>query len=363
MNVLTPPTTPSRSKDNDQDRRISIDSAIGASRPLETPLVQPFDSEIDVSGGQLLGTGVWSKVYKIAAATPEQSQPTSSLLTPPSTPQRTVTQYFPRALAVKTAARPDAVNVFEYEAQVLTHLQQHPSSSRFIVPFLGFSAQNSALVFECALRGSLDQLVQAPFSSSADLLDTFLAVAPQLVAGLAFQHSAGVVHADIKPDNILLDTADAGSDDESPANLLARFADFGASFLKSAPNSSQGGGTWAYMAPEQMNRDPAISAPTFASDVYSLGITLLSLMIGDTPFAGMSNNLFMLREAVKCGTPINFAKREFSAEKRIDNLDAEWRRRGGAGSVLDFLRPALKKDTAQRCSAAEWVAVLEKMAL
>lgn len=115
------------------------------------------------------------------------------------------------------------------------------------------------------------------------------------------------------------------------------------------------------MAPEQLLRDAALNTPTPASDIYALGITLLSLLIGDSPFAGMNDNLFMLREAVKCGTPINFARREFGAEKRLQNLDVEWQRRGGQGSVLDFVRPALKKDRAARCSAQEWVELVERM--
>lgn len=365
INMLTPPTTPSRSAKVDElTHHTSLDSAIGSygfSSAAQT--ADAFSLDFEISRGQLLGTGVWSKVYKITSPNTQPSHQASGSLTPPTTPQRPHAIHLPRALAVKTAVRPDAVSVFETEAQVLTHLQQHSSAAQFIVPFLGFSTRNSALVFQCAEQGSLEKLIHAPFATSAELLDTFLAVTPQLVAGLAFQHSSGVVHADIKPDNILLDNIDEDSDDSAPTNLLARFADFGASFLSSCgPNSSQGGGTWAYMAPEQLNRDPSISIPTPASDVYALGITLLSLMIGDSPFAGMSNNLFMLREAVKCGTPLNFAMREFSAEKRIENLDVEWKRRGGVGSVLDFLRPALKKDRAVRCSAQEWVEVLERMA-
>lgn len=97
----------------------------------------------------------------------------------------------------------------------------------------------------------------------APLLDALFGV----TRGLAAAHAAGIVHGDVKPDNVLID-----------ADGQARLADFGLSRLADA-TSALAGGTLAYMAPELAAGGPA----TPASDQYALAATWVESLDGRPP--------------------------------------------------------------------------------
>ncbi|MBT8162583.1 MULTISPECIES: protein kinase [Arthrobacter] len=99
-----------------------------------------------------------------------------------------------------------------------------------------------------------------------------------IATGLAAVHAAGVVHRDVKPENVLLDTT--GSE-TSP-----KVTDFGVSVLTDSQRtrSTMLVGTPEYIAPELANG----SEPSPAADLYSLGVMLYKLCCGVTPFAGGS---------------------------------------------------------------------------
>ncbi len=102
------------------------------------------------------------------------------------------------------------------------------------------------------------------------------AIGADVSAALAHLHAEGVVHRDIKPGNILLPEG------------CAKLVDFG--LAKQASEESQLTsaqvilGTPGYLAPEEILG----ASPSFASDVYGLGITLVEMALGELPFSGDS---------------------------------------------------------------------------
>jgi serine/threonine protein kinase len=99
-----------------------------------------------------------------------------------------------------------------------------------------------------------------------------VSLALQACSGLETAHEAGLVHRDIKPQNLLL----------TPEGTL-KIADFGIARSLDATQLTEAGtvlGTAAYVAPEQAAGDPV----TAAADIYALGAVLYELLIGRPPY-------------------------------------------------------------------------------
>lgn len=97
---------------------------------------------------------------------------------------------------------------------------------------------------------------------------------------LAFAHEHGVVHRDIKPDNILVSGRHASVMDFGVAKALSQAT--GSQALTTAGLTL---GTPAYMAPEQVAADPAMD---HRADVYAMGVTAYEMLAGKPPFTGGS---------------------------------------------------------------------------
>lgn len=121
------------------------------------------------------------------------------------------------------------------------------------------------LVMELVEGQPLDALVSGPLASS-ELID----VAEQVLDALVVAHARGVVHRDIKPQNLLLDR-----------DRRLRILDFGIARVMDDPATDGGEqgsilGTLEYMAPEQLRGEPGCAR----SDIYALGATLFALGSG-----------------------------------------------------------------------------------
>ncbi len=99
-------------------------------------------------------------------------------------------------------------------------------------------------------------------------------VALQVLAALSFAHSRGVVHRDVKPDNVHL-----------MADGTVKLTDFGIARILTEPSVTAAGqvfGTPSYMSPEQIAGRPV----DHRSDLFSLGVMLYEMVAGQKPFTG-----------------------------------------------------------------------------
>ncbi len=134
----------------------------------------------------------------------------------------------------------------------------------------------------------------------------------QALAGIEEEHLAGVVHADLKADNIILDQRRAGVD-------VVKIVDFGIARLVTGVREEDRSisGTPEYMAPEVISGAP----PSFASDIYAVGIILYELLAYKTPFfAGSTTEI--LANHLKALIPSLASKRE-SVPRELDGIVAK----------------------------------------
>ncbi len=172
----------------------------------------------------------------------------------------------------------DVVRRFVQEREVLAGID-HPNVVR--VRDLVVEGQTLAIVMDLVLGRDLRAVLRDRGTIEPALLATWGA---GIAAGLEAAHRRGVVHRDVKPENVLLDEA---SDPPVP-----RLTDFGvARLLQEARQSTMMVGTPQYMAPETMDGTP----PTPATDLYALGVMLYELACGVPPFAGRGNTMAVLR--------------------------------------------------------------------
>ncbi|GAA3160339.1 serine/threonine-protein kinase [Nonomuraea salmonea] len=167
------------------------------------------------------------------------------------------------------AADQDLVLRFVQERNVMRSLR-HPH----IVPLRDFVIEGDrlALVMDLVeggdLRGLLRQRDTLPPPETARLM-------AQVAEALAAAHALGVVHRDVKPANVLIDTAGR-----------ARLSDFGVARIVHGPGLT---GTSSIIGTPRLPGPPEVAegdAATAAVDVYALGLILYELLAGRPPFAG-----------------------------------------------------------------------------
>lgn len=170
------------------------------------------------------------------------------------------------------ADAPILVERFQREASSLARLT-HPGIVR--VYDAGVSGGRLFMALEFVAGTSLeDRLQRTGPLESREAAELGL----QLCSALEYLHQAGLLHRDLKPDNVLIDEAG-----------VYRLTDFGvARDLNAQSLTATGGmvGTPAFMSPEQASGEKPKLGPH--SDVYGLGATLFAALTGQAPFQGTS---------------------------------------------------------------------------
>lgn len=173
-----------------------------------------------------------------------------------------------KQVAIKILQDRDGIEGFINEIRVT--LLRHPN----IVPIIGFNKDHLTgalfLVMEYMPHGTLRQ--RHPRGTRLPL-STIISYVKQIAAALDYAHGEGLVHRDVKPENILI-----GS------NNTILLSDFGVATTSSTVNPSlnqEAVGTWHYIAPEQLQREPVRE-----SDQYALAIIVYEWLLGAPPFRG-----------------------------------------------------------------------------
>jgi serine/threonine protein kinase len=172
------------------------------------------------------------------------------------------------------------------ELRVLTHdpIRKHEN----IIKFLGIAWETDpldlqrkwpVLIMERATYGTLSDFLNTPGSKSPL---TKLSLALDVVRGLQILHRCGVLHGDIKTDNVLvLENRDPDTQDERP--IIAKLGDFSGVLFDMKDHMAIPSGTQPWNAPEwRQSLPPALLLKT---DVYSLGFLIYRIMTnGKYPF-------------------------------------------------------------------------------
>jgi Flp pilus assembly protein TadD len=181
-----------------------------------------------------------------------------------------------------------SIDRFRREIQVIAALQ-HPH----IVPLLASGQAGDLLYYTMpfiegeSLRAKVDREGALPVPAAARILR-------EVADALSYAHEHGVVHRDIKPDNVLLSHQHALVTDFGIGKVLS---EAGAGQLTSTGVAI---GTPAYMSPEQAAADARIDHRT---DIYALGVLGYELLTGEPPFRGPTAQAILAAQLTRAPLP------------------------------------------------------------
>jgi serine/threonine-protein kinase len=208
-----------------------------------------------------------------------------------------------KLLPPELAFRAEIRTRFLREAETAAQLS-HPN----IVPIYTVGEQSGLVFFVMALVEG-ETVASALATRGTFSTDATRRVIREVADALAYAHARGVVHRDIKPDNILLD-GETGR---------ALVTDFGIARAMTGEDSGEGSGagsisrltatgiaigTPAYMSPEQSAGERTIDG---RSDLYSLGVVGYQMLCGEPPFTASNTPALLMKHLTE--TPVSISER------------------------------------------------------
>ncbi|CAM9023082.1 unnamed protein product [Wickerhamomyces anomalus] len=215
----------------------------------------------------------------------------------------------------------------ETQKQILRELQFNKScKSPFIVKYYGMflKEETASICISMEYMGgrSLDAIYKKVKLRGGRIGEKVLGkIADSVLKGLSYLHEHRIIHRDIKPQNILLD---------SDGNI--KLCDFGVSGVVVNSLATTFTGTSYYMAPERIQGHPY----SVTSDIWSLGLTLLEVAKGQFPFEMDTTNT----------SPIEVLTLIMTFTPRLEDEDGiVW-----SGAFRSFIDYSLKKNSSERPS-------------
>ena len=182
-----------------------------------------------------------------------------------------------------------------------------------------------------SLRG---RIVRGPLS-----LRETVGILKDAARALAYANTMGIVHRDIKPDNILLTGSAAVVTDFGVAKAVSAARDRGVTYGQTITGVGISLGTPQYMAPEQAAADPNADHRV---DLYALGIVAYEMLVGSPPFHGRTPQALLAAQLTELPPPLS--ARRYDVPVGLNEL----------------IMQCLEKDPADRPrSAADLVRILE----
>ena len=209
---------------------------------------------------------------------------------------------------------------FQREIRLAAQLQ-HPN----ILPVYDSGAAGGALWYTMpyvegdTLRGRLRRRGRFSVAEAVPVLQ-------DLARALAYAHRRGVIHRDVKPENVMMGEDYVLLADFGVAKPLASGGDPGLTI--------PGGlvGTPAYMAPEQVAAEPTLD---HRADLYALGALAYELLVGEPPFTGLELGPLLVAHATRDPVPLRSRRPDVPA------------------ALADIVGRCLRKEPAERWSSAE----------
>lgn len=247
---------------------------------------------------ELIGRGNFSRIYRAHDQTLDRTVAVKFLREEYSLDENLVTRFYREARSVASLSSPYIVMVYDYGEQDTTYY----------------------IIMEYVEGRNLKELLRRePMPPRRSII-----IASQVLMALATAHAEGIIHRDVKPQNILIRARDG----------LAKLADFGVAHVPDNFNLTTSGatvGTFEYMSPEQASGGKI--GP--ASDLYSVGVVLYEMLTGQVPFRGENQMQVALQHLHD--QPPNFASLGVNVSPALERV----------------VRRALAKDPAQRFQSAE----------